>query len=62
MTNLLSSFPKSKSINESPTGVADSPRALTSALPQITPSAPHDAICLACSGLDTPKPTHTYRL
>ena len=41
------------------TGVPDSPRALTKALPQMTPSAPQSTICLACSGLDTPNPTDT---
>eukprot|EP00890_Picochlorum_soloecismus_P004707 jgi/Picsp_1/5237/NSC_02600-R1_---NA--- len=34
-----------------------SPRALTNALPTMTPSAPQSLICLACSGPDTPKPT-----
>jgi hypothetical protein len=41
------------------TGEGASPRALTRAEPQMTPSAPHETICLACSGRDTPKPTHT---
>ena len=39
------------------TGELASPRALTSALPQMTPSAPQETICFACSGRDTPKPT-----
>ena len=43
------------------TVVFPSAKALTSALPTITPSAPHPAIFFACSGLDTPNPTATCR-
>jgi|EP00982_Pelagococcus_subviridis_P009886 hypothetical protein len=40
-------------------GVGASPSALTSALPTMTPSAPHPTTCAACSFFEIPNPTAT---
>mmetsp|Transcript_9566 Transcript_9566/g.58264 ORF Transcript_9566/g.58264 Transcript_9566/m.58264 type:complete len:259 (+) Transcript_9566:163-939(+) len=40
-------------------GLGASPNVLTSALPTITPSAPHDTTFFTCSGVEIPNPTAT---
>ena len=55
----LSSLSSAPMLSRPCSGLPDSPSCFTSALPTITPSAPHDLISLACSDPLTPKPTAT---